>query len=131
MLLNFHRKLRINAWGDALYHNLGNTYFSLQLGIGHVCCVNKVNKKITFQGKISLRNSPSRTVSLSSKRKPLLTNKVFKTYKKIFIAKFQIQKPFSVWLVKMALGKVQKVINAVKLIVKLELHSMFFSKSIL
>lgn len=42
------------------------------------------------------------------------------------MAKFQIQKPFSLWLVRMALGKVQKVVNAVKLIVKLELHSMFF-----
>lgn len=42
------------------------------------------------------------------------------------MAKFQIQKPFSLWFVRMALVKAQKVVNAVKLIVKLELHSMFF-----
>lgn len=39
---------------------------------------------------------------------------------------FQSQKPFSIWLIRMALGKVQKVVNAVKLVVKLELQSMFF-----
>lgn len=43
------------------------------------------------------------------------------------MAKFQTQKPFSVWLVRMAFGKVQKMVNDVKLIVKLELHSIFFN----